>query len=230
MKIFGIKHHGLGDSLAFSTIPQRFTEEKGLNCYFYEYDIQNFKNKEIYNLVWGMNPFIKGITNIYPDSGGNIGSTKSDEHTVVWHFERLHGLEPKNEIPKIYYEPKVLEELKEYTIIDVNSFHYYKKIFENRHEIKELVMSIAKGKCLFVGYDRTIGVEEINSTLFAQEYDSFKIHSLLHYCDVLNSCKQFIGANSGCNSLAAAIGGGADIIMTEENKGYTFPNNNYHYL
>ena len=230
MKIFGIKHHGLGDSLAFSTIPERLSKEHSKSCFFYDQDINSFKNKEIYGLVWGMNPYIKGVTNIYPNCGGNIGGTPSDEHTVVWHFEKLHGLEPKNETPKIYYEPKIIDELKDVTIIDLNSFHYYKAISENKDAIKELVLSLVGERYMFISYENKVGVEEINRSIFGQECDSYTIYSLLHYCDVINSCKKYICANSGGNSLSSAINGGADIIMTDINKGYTFPNNNYHYL
>lgn len=230
MRVFGIKHHGLGDSLAFSHLPERFTKESGEQCYFYENDISHFKNQEIYNLVWAMNPYMKGLTDIRPNSGGVIGtSIVKDSKTVVWNYEIKHGFKPKNLCPKIYYEPKEIEKLKDVTIIDLNSFHYYKAILQNRHKIKELVMSMIEGECMFISYENKIGVEEINADLFGG-FASYKIRSLLHYCDVINSCNKYICANSGGNSLSSAINGGAEVIMTDINEGYAFPNNNYHYL
>lgn len=231
MRVFNIKWHGLGDSLAFSNLPERFTEELGESCFFYEPDLNNFKNHEIYNLVWGMNPYIKGTSNSLPNSGGCIGtSIVKDSKTVVWNFEIKHGLKPKNLFPKIYYEPKVIEDLKDVTIIDINSFHYHEAISKNQDAIKELVLSLADGKFMFVGYDKKVGVEEINKLLFGEACESYLIRSLLHYCDVIGSCKKYICANSGGNSLSSAIGGGAEVVMTDINEGYAFPNNNYHYI
>lgn len=231
MKIFGIKHHGLGDSLAMSTLPERLTKEHGQECKFYEPDIKNFKNREIFDLVWKRNPYIKGLSNTYPNSGCTAGGTPSDANTVVWHMERLHGLFPENQIPRIYYDPTFLPEINGVTIIDINSFHYLKGIKKNKEKIQELVLSLAGINAQYVKNSKDIGIEDINEEFFGEIYNPFTVDSLEHYCDVIFTCKRFICANSGGNSLAAAMQtDNAHIIMTDENKGYTYPNNNYHYV
>ena len=51
-------HGGLGDCLQFSTLPEQFSKQQGRDTYVL--DESHFRNKEIYDLVWGCNPYIKG--------------------------------------------------------------------------------------------------------------------------------------------------------------------------
>jgi hypothetical protein len=100
---------GLGDSLQFSTLPEEFYKQQGRETYIQ--DGANFRNKEIYDLVWGMNPYVKGIKSGQWNAG-DTPEIKVENHTGNWisNWEYLHGLEPKNIRPKIYYEPKKLPE------------------------------------------------------------------------------------------------------------------------
>ena len=51
-------HGGLGDSLQFSTLPEEFHKQQGRDTYILEN--APFRNPEIYDLVWGENPYVKG--------------------------------------------------------------------------------------------------------------------------------------------------------------------------
>ena len=60
-------HGGLGDCLQFSTLPEQFSKQQGRNTYVL--DESNFRNKEIYDLVWGCNPYIKGVKSGHWNAG-----------------------------------------------------------------------------------------------------------------------------------------------------------------
>ena len=57
--LIGAWHGGLGDSLQFSTLPEEFYKQQGRETYVA--DGCSFRNKEIYDLVWGCNPYVKGV-------------------------------------------------------------------------------------------------------------------------------------------------------------------------
>ena len=57
--ILGAWNGGLGDQLQFSTLPEEFYKQQARETYIA--DGSEFRNKEIYDLVWGKNPYIKGV-------------------------------------------------------------------------------------------------------------------------------------------------------------------------
>ena len=103
--ILSAYHGGLGDNLQFSTLPEEFHKQQGRDTYIWSQ--ANFRNQEIYDLVWGCNPYIKGIK----DGTWTAGDTPEIGHKTlvsdcISNWEALHGLEPTNKYPKIYYEPE----------------------------------------------------------------------------------------------------------------------------
>lgn len=67
--ILSAYHGGLGDNLQFSTLPEEFFKQQGRETYIWSRS--KFRNPEIYDLVWGNNPYIKGIK----DGEWNAGDT-----------------------------------------------------------------------------------------------------------------------------------------------------------
>ena len=103
-------HGGLGDCLQFSTLPEQFSRQQGRETYVL--DESHFRNKEIYDLVWGCNPYIKGVKSGHWNAGDipDIQFTnRNGYHSCIRNWEELHGLTPTNDYPKIYYEPKKIE-------------------------------------------------------------------------------------------------------------------------
>ena len=103
-------HGGLGDNLQFSTLPEEFHKQQGRDTYIWSQ--ASFRNQEIYDLVWGCNPYVKGVK----DGRRTAGDTPeinfvnpNGYYSSITNWEYLHGLEPTNSLPKIYYEPKKLE-------------------------------------------------------------------------------------------------------------------------
>ena len=67
------------------------------------------ETKKSMTLVWGCNPYIKGVKSGHWNAGDipEIRFTNENGyHSCIKNWEELHGLKPTNEYPKIYYEPK----------------------------------------------------------------------------------------------------------------------------
>ena len=65
----GAWHGGLGDSLQFSTLPEQFYKQQGRETFVA--DGCTFRNEEIYDLVWGCNPYVRGVQE-GPRNAGDI--------------------------------------------------------------------------------------------------------------------------------------------------------------
>ncbi len=196
---------GLGDNLQFSTLPERFAE-LDIPVFISEQNV--IRNPEIYDLVWGCNPYVSGISSEPP----NAGRPRIDQLVglppfagFIERMEAAHGLEPRNRLPKIYYHPKTLPEIAGTILIDIGSTtivppqdhlqNYISFVIArfqyNGDDLNQVVFSNAvAGSHLSIGGLKTIIVNNI-----------------FHYCDLINSCKAFITVHSGAMSLAAAIRG-----------------------
>jgi len=119
--ILGAWHGGLGDQLQFSTLPEEFYKQQGRETYLM--DGATFRNKEIYDLVWGCNPYVKGVKEGERNAGDLPEMDVSECKTGNWisNWELLHGLTPTNIRPKIYYQPKKMEEFYGSILVDLSS-------------------------------------------------------------------------------------------------------------
>ena len=102
----GIKSYfgGLGDTLQFSTLPEMF-HEKGDEVFLT--NDAPFRNNSIKQLIWDMNPYVKGISPVPWTLGDIPGRTyKNIFNDFIKNWEYIHGLTPKNSFPKIYYTPR----------------------------------------------------------------------------------------------------------------------------
>lgn len=96
---------GLGDNLQFSTLPEMFAKKRGYNCAW-------ISNKNVYRyegikeLVWDANPYVAGYTDEAPNAGVAGGHAYQDvcNKNHIKGVEKIHGLEPTNDYPKIYYK------------------------------------------------------------------------------------------------------------------------------
>ena len=78
-------HGGLGDSLQFSTLPEEFYKQKGRKTYVW--GGATFRNQEIYDLVWGANPYVHGVK----DGEWNAGDLPTIEYSNVAEHAFLIG-------------------------------------------------------------------------------------------------------------------------------------------
>jgi len=142
-------HGGLGDCLQFSTLPEQFSKQQGRDTYVI--DESNFRNKEIYDLVWGCNPYIKGVKSGHWNAGDipEIRFTNENGYqSCIKNWEELHGLKPTNEYPKIYYEPKKVEGYEDCILVDLSSISLRhdgdKSSFPPAYDPKEVIAEYEK--------------------------------------------------------------------------------------
>lgn len=198
--ILAAYHGGLGDSLQFSTLPELFVSS-GREVFIW--DQADFRNREIYDLVWGLNPYVSGVKS-GTRNAGDIPEIQFQNLTGngISNWEVLHGLPAKNSYPKIYYTPKIITELREKCVVDLSSVSM-------KHETAEIVDQFTnlKNRELF----DSVAVQfrsrpAVNHTAHNVLCDSsITVDSIFHYCDIIASCKQFVSLHSGQSHLASAI-------------------------
>jgi len=203
---------GLGDNLQYSTLPELFSKN-GYNVYISTNN--RVRNQEIYDLVWGLNPYIKGINNQEVNAGeckDNCRPPEEQNEYMIHCIEMSHGFQKTNFFPKIYYNPKNIPELKNDILIDLTATcdaYYLAKYIEYIDYFTPLIINKNQNINIII-------FEKYNiSQLFNEVYTYLKskipnvgyltIKSLVHYCDVIKSCDTFIIVNSGCNSLSSEI-------------------------
>jgi len=194
-------HGGLGDNLQFSTLPEEFHKQQGRDTYIWSQ--ASFRNQEIYDLVWGHNPYVKGIK----DGVWTAGDTPEIGHKTlisdcIMNWEALHGLEPTNRYPKIYYEPKKIHGFDDTLLVDLSSI----SITYDSKEILELYDTIKK-----IHKDmKFFGVEFVNkikdATIIDPDVDNtILIEDIFTYVDLMYSSFGVVSLHSGQNHLASAI-------------------------
>lgn len=205
-------HGGLGDQLQFSTLPERFSE---LGHNVYALDGAYYRNLEIYDLVWGCNPFIKGKK----FGEWNVGDTPEIKYTqlhknCISNWEMLHGLEPKNLYPKIYYQPKKIDK-KDYTLIDLSSISTDHNPEYLHNELNDLLKTRCSNSDLcYIKYKKNLNPPNGGIRGHSGKFNSYDVNhieneilieNIFQYCDAIFSAKNFISLHSGGHSLASAI-------------------------
>ena len=120
--LLGSYFGGLGDNLQFSSLPEEFSKQQGRDTYIVSET--TFRNKEIYDLVWGCNPYVKGVKE-GKRTAGDIPEINfvnpNGYYSSITNWEYLHGLKPTNNLPKIYYKPKKIEGYEDTILVDLSS-------------------------------------------------------------------------------------------------------------
>jgi len=193
-------HGGLGDNLQFSTLPEEFHKQQGRDTYIWSR--ASFRNQEIYDLVWGHNPYVKGIK----DGDWSAGDTP-DRHRVIEsdcisNWEALHGLKPTNKYPKIYYEPEKISSFDNVILVDLSSI----SITYDEEKILKLYDSVRKTHegMVFLEVEFTNKIK--GATIIEPDVTGIvEIESIFTYVDLMYSSFGVISLHSGQNHLASAI-------------------------
>lgn len=199
--ILSAYHGGLGDNLQFSTLPEEYFKQKNIKTYIWSRS--NFRNKEIYDLVWGCNPYILGIKEGEWEAGDTPQiKLKNIFNNCISNWEAAHGLLPRNKYPKIYYTPKFLKGFEDITLVDFSSI----SLSYSTEELKKIYLSyknLNNKNFLFLKFKNSLN--NIHNKNFINMTNEFEIKNIFEYCDLLNSCSEFLSTHSGQSHLAAAI-------------------------
>ena len=187
---------GLGDNLQYTTLPPLFVE-KGFDVYISS--ANTYRNPEIFDLVWKLNPFIKGVINAPGNAGGCRGLQNKVNH-FMRNTELAHGLDNgKEDYPLIYYTPKFITDLSSCILFDSTSISasftdvFLKKNFQS---IIEKHRDLTPKKIVF---------NKIANHAVDLDCETYTINSIFDMCDAIYSCKVFATVMSGAAVLASAI-------------------------
>jgi len=225
---------GLGDNLQFSTLPELFFNQ-GKKVYISSENV--CRNREIFKLVWEANPFISGESDL-PANAGKCMEEKYMALSSVPYFmhrwERAHALPAKNLFPKIYYTPKIIEELKGRCIIDLSSTttNYPAEVIGNFIQIFQKLHVANASDFLQVRFRNKVS----QSQLMINGVEETVVDDIFQYCDIIQSARAICTVFSGACVLASAIRQFADrpsiyclVRRDFYNTGaYIFPNVRYH--
>jgi hypothetical protein len=204
---------GLGDNLQVSTIPRRFYEKFGYKGVYISNSVP-WRNKEIKELVWDLNPYIAGYTD---KKGVNIADAGLINYDGITHWipnmEKIYQFNsPFSKRPEIYF--KIPDEdtfnVSNKIIVDLSASNEnntmnverhrnnMKKYFDRLDEKVTLVkLNNIKGNKTFKDYTDEIIVNK--------NYDFIEIDNIYQYCEIIKHCKKYICSFSGNHCLAAAI-------------------------
>jgi hypothetical protein len=194
---------GLGDNLQYSTLPELFAARS--HRVFVSKD-NAVRNQEIHDLVWGCNPYVSGVSDAPPNAGAVHHETfmklpRTSDYIRRW--ERVHGLEPANDLPKIYYPCKPRPDFADRIIVDVtsNSTVYEKHVVDGWMAYTVRTFGYAQPDCVQIAFSQKIAEHE------ASRFDggTYRIRDIFEYCDIIASCRAVITVFSGAAVLAATI-------------------------
>lgn len=203
---------GLGDLLLYSTLPERLTAE-GHRVFLSDECIA--RNDEVFDLVWGLNPFIRATGDKRRPTAGYTRQglfydtvNRLPLGSAIEAMERAHGLPPPYGLaPKVYYTPKPPR-------VDVAHM-----VLLDMHSLSSAIHEVGWMKFLQKMNDRfgAVTIVTLPESVVRVPLDqpegtpSIGITSLYEYCDVLANCRAWLGSEAGAHVLAAAVRGEHDV-------------------
>jgi len=197
--ILSAYHGGLGDHLQFSTLPEEFLKQQNKKTYIWSQ--APFRNPDVYDFVWGTNPYVEGIK----DGEWNAGDIPEIVFqnvcgTNIMNWEKLHGLEPQNRLPKIYYQPKKIEGYSNVFLVDATSISVKYDVSLLKTSLKNLQKQNPNKTFVSVEFEKRFTESE-----WGTFEDVIKIENIFHYYDMMNSVDGFVGMHSGASCMSSAV-------------------------
>ncbi len=201
--VFDIQYGGIGDWLAYSSLPRLLKVQYGVDFYITEQSLTRLRNVDILKLCFGLNPYFKGVKIstrpfvykkfvrenrlkefIFDKGGKNVIETIENQF-------HLTG----NGLPEIYYKPTLVKYLNNVILIDENSISGKRFGWKFQKDIfyKEAVNHLTK-------IDR---IEHIDP----------KKQDLFGFVDMIYSCKYYIGTSSGGAAISACLNKPFSVIL-----------------
>lgn len=189
---------GLGDHLQFSTIPEIVSN---LGCEVHQHGSSIFSNEEIEDLIYGCNPFIKSKSYGSWDFGDGSDNWNYQHRykSFIKNIEFASGLDPENDFPKIYYEPKKIGDFD--GIIDLGSVCLKESL--DYEKSARLILDLIHSE--FPGSNFLVVENKYFESKNFLEIPSFKVSDLKNYVDLISSSRIYISFLSGGHALASSI-------------------------
>lgn len=186
---------GIGDCLAFSTLPRLLKEKYDVDFYLSSRSLDVIRQKDTYKLCFEMNPYFKGVSD--EDEVFTVKSfvseislksffTDREGENIIEKLERQFKVKGKG-IPELYYKPKLLEEYQHIVLVDENTISGKKFGWKFKDD---------------AFYKEALRYRGVNDAI---EYADPHKQDLFTYVDMIYSCKRFVATFSGGASIAACF-------------------------
>lgn len=206
---------GLGDHLRLTTIPE-LASNNGFECYLDESN--NYSNKNIFDVVWKNNPFIKGVKK----SADALDLTDAAYRKImedsfyksklsfIENIEMIYGFHPTNKTPKLYFSPQNFAFLNDKVLVDLNcKTHFYHYQLDMETFLPLLIQQLKPYKPHEIVVLEIPGIDNFNKYIPCYEQIPTKnklfSNSLKEAADILCSVKYAILLHSGSSSLSCAL-------------------------
>lgn len=201
--VIQVANGGLGDHLTYSSLPELLWKQKGVKTFISNKSV--FRSQAIFDFVWKNNPFVE-FTN---KKGWFTYKPPLDGFPAIdQYLQGLFNLQGKG-CPQIYYEPKLIKELKDKTIVDPScgaagkANGYFEKKFYKKY-IEFIQYNV--GKFVLIKHRHSGTRNELQELIIENLRPSFfVVETLEQMADVLYSAKNRYLMYSGAASLAAAL-------------------------
>lgn len=205
--VLKIKYGGLGDNLLYSPIPRCAKQRWGYDQVWIS-RYSEYRNPETKHLVWELNPFIDGFTDLdapYPNF-----TTTREGFNILDEIMAFYGL-PDDGVrfrePELYYQPNIIPSLRDAVILDPNCINKtgipsMDMVQRYLHSLK-MEVRVTHQMVGIYGEVPTYGRAEIVA------------RNLKHFCDIIASCRTFICFTTGSATLAAALHKEAAVLYIE---------------
>ena len=188
---------GLGDNLQYTTLPKLYSD-KGYEVYISTEN--SCRNDEIYDFVWGSNPYVKGKIMKPPNAGACI-PLKWTTNSFIKNIELSHHLEKGTySYPMIYYSPKKIDSLENTIIYDITSIS---SLYTDEYIKSKFTFIFEK----YPDHDKRKIVFKRITNRETPDFNTniLEVNTIYDYCDILYSCKVYVCLFSGGSVLASTI-------------------------
>ena len=187
-----IQYPGLGDHLFYSHLP-RLIKESGRYSRVYISSLNKYRSNDIKRVVWDLNPFVDGyVAKKAPSCTMNV---KVNDKNLLAVIAYMYGIDIEYADPEIFYEPKMITDLKGATLYDPNyisnageiSAVMIEKYFNDKHiSISHQLAPREKSMMM-------VGPQELTAT------------SIFDFIDILFSVNEIYCLTTGTATICSAI-------------------------
>ena len=203
--VFSQPWGGLGDNLAYSNLP-RLYNSKGVGFYISRFNY--VRSKEVEDICWFSNKFVKSNKKLIPNVGYRVGIDNDfklldKKFNSIQNVNKLHGFNPGNGYPEIEVDKSKYESVKKYDlVIDINGFSLFNHttISYDRSSFTNVISKYSSKNILELSYPNLY-----KENLFKKDHKKLEVYNLYHLIEILLHTNKFICVNSGAHALAAAL-------------------------
>jgi hypothetical protein len=194
--VIGQPYGGLGDNLQFSTLPAMFARH-GIETWISSKNI--CRNPQIYELAWGLNPYVKGIKDEPPNVyvGDVEKSAGYGELNTVQRAEMLYFGKWEHQFPVTFYQPKYRPDFANKAVLEFGF------VTVDLNPVLSRIRS--ELEYMLDGQEVVLLRNPVNASLDVGKFPEYSVQSIYELADILYSCRLFAGIESGAAVLCATL-------------------------